>query len=524
MNRNRRLTVLLLATLALLMLAGCSVLDPLLHPDHEVTGNPDERDTRFVEGSAYHGKDPETRVEPVTDENGEPVTDENGEIVTAVVPVGTETATGEAETQDPYRDLTEQERSDLQSLYNQVIRSGGLLLVGGWGTPNGALRDSTDGQTGNAFGAAFDSLKDAGFNCVVTADEWKSPEALAASLSAARSRQMKLWYNCGGQDSDNTVAKLRDLLKSRDSDALGAIVVTIPDSTDDPSAVDLPDFIQYVDNLRTGLNTDKLKMTVRLLPSYANFKGTESYDLTYGQYVQDYMKGQGLDYTLFAYDSFPSDGTNRLAGLIGCMKAAKFGARPVYPVLQCAGSDTLREPTLEELRLSVHISLAMGAKGYFFNGICGRPDSTDTGILDANGNRTNLYNRVKAVNAEIAGMREIFLSSNHISTSVFNFPDAAAELGITSDSFYGALTAVSEAHDGAILVGNFSDRNNRYSYYVVNADPTQNASVTLTFNERRLVVTWGDNGCEYVNRTDTVTLNLKPGEGMYVFTSSLVNE
>ena len=47
MNRNRRLTVLLLATLALLMLAGCSVLDPLLHPDHEVTGNPDERDTRF---------------------------------------------------------------------------------------------------------------------------------------------------------------------------------------------------------------------------------------------------------------------------------------------------------------------------------------------------------------------------------------------------------------------------------------------------------------------------------------------
>lgn len=192
MNRNRRLTVLLLATLALLMLAGCSVLDPLLHPDHEVTGNPDERDTRFVEGSAYHGKDPETRVEPVTDENGEPVTDENGEIVTAVVPVGTETATGEAETQDPYRDLTEQERNDLQSLYNQVIRSGGLLLVGGWGTPNGALRDSTDGQTGNAFGAAFDSLKDAGFNCVVTADEWKSPEALAASLSAARSRQMKL--------------------------------------------------------------------------------------------------------------------------------------------------------------------------------------------------------------------------------------------------------------------------------------------------------------------------------------------
>ena len=97
MNRNRRLTVLLLATLALLMLAGCSVLDPLLHPDHEVTGNPDERDTRFVEGSAYHGKDPETRVEPVTDENGEPVTDENGEIVTAVVPVGTETATGEAD-------------------------------------------------------------------------------------------------------------------------------------------------------------------------------------------------------------------------------------------------------------------------------------------------------------------------------------------------------------------------------------------------------------------------------------------
>ncbi len=54
-------------------------------------------------------------------------------------------------------------------------------------------------------------------------------------------------------------------------------------------------------------------------------------------------------------------------------------------------------------------------------------------------------------------MREIFLSSNHISTSVFNFPDAAAELGITSDSFYGALTAVSEAHDGAILVTSLTE-------------------------------------------------------------------
>ncbi len=148
---------------------------------------------------------------------------------------------------------------------------------------------------------------------------------------------MKLWYNCGGQDSDNTVAKLRDLLKSRDSDALGAIVVTIPDSTDDPSAVDLPDFIQYVDNLRTGLNTDKLKMTVRLLPSYANFKGNGVLRSDIRAVCAELHEGQGLDYTLFAYDSFPSDGTNRLAGLIGCMKAAKFGARPVYPVLQCAG-------------------------------------------------------------------------------------------------------------------------------------------------------------------------------------------
>ena len=521
MNRKRKLTALLCTALALLMLAGCSLLDPLLNPNREVDSGPAERDTRFAEGETYSGGEKATRVETVTDANGEPVTDANGDPVTQIVTDKSETTAQEPETDDPNRDLTDEERQDLLDLYNLVIRSSGLVLVGGWGTPNGALRDTANGQTGNAFDAAFDALTEAGFNCVVTADEWKSPEALAASLSAARSRQMKLWYNCGGQDSDNTVAKLRDLLKSSDSDALGAVIVTVPDSTGDPEAQDLPAFINYVDSLRTGLGTDKLKLTVRLLPPYADFKGSDS--LTYGQYVQNFMKGQGLDYTLVAFDAFPADGTNRTAGFIGAMKAAKYGGLPVYPVLQCAGGETLREPSLEELRLSVHLSLAMGAKGYFFNNICGRADSTVTGILDADGNRTTLYNRVKAVNAEVAGMQEVFTSFTHVSTTVINFPEAAAELGATAESYYGSLTEASEANGGAVVIGNFSYRNNRNAYYVVNADTTKNASVTLTLNERRLVAVWGDSGCEYVNRTGTVTLNLKPGEGMFVLTSPLTN-
>lgn len=527
MNRKRRNAVLLCAAamlLALLTLAGCSLLDPLLNPNTEVhAGDDDEHDTRFAKGETYRGTDGETRIEQVTDENGEQVTDENGEAVTKIVPADENTGAAEAETDDPYRELTDKEREDLVELYNQVVKPTGLLLVGGWGTPNGALRDKKDSE-GTAFEKAFDALAEAGFNCVVTADEWKSPEALAASLSCARSRQMTLWYNCGGQSSDNTVAKLLDLLKSRDSDALGAVVITTPDSTEDPSAVDLPDFLQYLDELRTGLNTDKMKLTVRLRPSYADYKGSAAYDLTYTQYVQNYIKGQGLDYTLVSYDAFPADGANRIAGLIGSLKAARTGGLAVYPVLQCAGSSTLREPTLEELRLSVHVSLAMGCKGYFFNGICGRTDSTETGILDADGNRTSMYNLVRTVNAEINGMREIFMSFSYISATAVNFPEAAEALGTGSESYYGALTEVTEANGGALLIGNFNSKNSRYSYYVVNTDTTKNAGVTLTLNEKRQVITWGDDGCEYANRTDTVTLELKPGEGMFVFTSPLGNE
>ena len=159
MNRNRRLTVLLLATLALPMLAGLfragSVTAPGSRGDGQLRMSAIRALWRAVPTME---KDPETRVEPVTDENGEPVTDENGEIVTAVVPVGTETATGKRKTQDPYRDRPSRSGTICSPCTIRSSDPADCFWSADGGTPNGALRDSTDGQTGNAFGAAFDSL------------------------------------------------------------------------------------------------------------------------------------------------------------------------------------------------------------------------------------------------------------------------------------------------------------------------------------------------------------------------------
>lgn len=495
MKRNGKLVVAVCTALALLMLAGCSFLDTILNPSNEVEGGPDAVDTRFVDGSAYHGDGKDTHTDPD----------------------GSETDT--ASTDDPYRDLTESERQDLMKVYNLVVQPSGLVRIGGWGTPGAALRETDP----DAFAKAFDALSEAGFNCIVTSDEWKSPEALAAALSAARNHKMKLWYNCGGQSGAYTVGKLKELLKSKDSDVFDATVITIPGKSGGLTAADNTEFLQSIDELRTGLGSDKLKMTVRLFPSYGEFLGSELLNMTYTEYVQSYMKDHGMNYAVFGYDAFLADGTDRIPGFLANLQTVRRYGCPMYPILQCAGDGNLREPTLEELRLSVHLSLAMGASGYFFDGVCGNADLGNTGILDTKGQRTALYNKVKTVNAEVLGMRELYMNYTFRQVTALNYDAAAEQLGTQATTYFGILTDATEARNGPVIIGNFLDAKGRSAFYVVNADTTANASVTLTVNERSLLAVWGSSCCEYVDRSNSVTIELKPGEGKLVTAYSLTS-
>ena len=495
MKRNGKVTVAVCMALALLMLAGCSLLDPILNPSNEVEGGPEVIDTRFVDGSAYHRGEKDTHTDPDGSETGAP-------------------STGDA-----YRDLTDDEREDLMNVYNLVVQPSGLVRIGGWGTPGATLRETDP----DAFAKAFDALSEAGFNCIVTSDEWKSPEALAATLSAARNHKMKLWYNCGGQSGTYTIGKLKELLKSKDSDVFDATVITVPGKSGSLTATDNAGFLQSIDELRTGLGSDKLKMTVRLFPSYAEFLGDESLSMTYTEYVQSYMRDHGMNYAVFEHAAFLADGTDRIPAFLANLQTVRRYGCPMYPILQCAGDGNLREPTLEELRLSVHLSLAMGASGYFFDGVCGSADLGNTGILDTNGQRTALYNRVKTVNAEILGMRELYMNYTFRQVTVLNYDAAADLLGAQALKYFGILADAKEAKDGPVIIGNFLDAKGRSAFYVVNADTTANASVTLTVNERSLLAVWGTSCCEYVDRNNSVTIELKPGEGKLVTAYSLTN-
>ncbi len=443
-----------------------------------------------------------------TEEATEEITDKDTEETTEET---TEEATEEA-TEDPAATEAEKQ-AKMKEIYDSTPAV--QLPIGGWSTPASALRDGYTGTEGS-YDAAWQLLADAGLNYMITLEEWSSGSWPLESLSSAKKAGMKLWYNCAGMSADYNAEKLRALLESPDADALGAIYVK-----DEPSFDQIGETADLMTAARNELGDMPLPVLANLLPTYANPSWVGG---DYRKYVSTYLDTAKPDMLMFDFYPYQKGGDNlpNLAAnlAIAGEEAVKAGV-PLYAYVQTSADGTYREPTVEELQLNAHLTLAMGAKGIAYFLICEHYEGwAYSNMVTAKGEKTPMFDTVKTVNERLNAMKGVYLDYDCKGVMFCNYKgmsNALAKAKCTSEvESYRYLTETETNQRDKFAIGCFENTAGEVGYYIVNLNYKGAGTVNLTFDGEIDYRLWSGEGLTDMGTAPTLKLKLEAGEGVFL--------
>lgn len=206
--------------------------------------------------------------------------------------------------------------------------------------------------------------------------------------------------------------------------------------------------------------------------------------------------------------------------------AKKYNAEPqVY--LQSICYANRRIPTLEDLNFQVYCAFAFGYRAlnwfaYYTPGPSAEFTETDIGIVDRDGNPTELYDRVKAMNEEIFKFDGVYLSYSWDETiPVYGKEETDDQFNLSrmenQNETVKGISEIEATYDA--LVGSF-ERNGDAAYMVTNfREPRKEEGneITLTFEKAKKVKVWINGEAQEMTLDDhKLTLSLPAGEGAFV--------
>ena len=438
-----------------------------------------------------------------------------GDVTEAPTDGATEEPT-EPPTEEVTRDPAEVEaekQAAMKEIYDNTPAN--QLPIGGWSTPAAALRDGYTGVEGS-YNRVWATLAESGVNFMITLEEWSSGSWPLESLSSAKKAGMKLWYNCAGMSADYNAEKLAALLASPDADALGAVYVK-----DEPSFDGISETASLITAARESLGETSIPVLANLLPTYANPSWVGD---NYRQYVSTYLDTAKPD--LLMFDFYPyqkgSDNLPNLAANLAIIReeAAAAGV-PFYAYVQTSADGTYREPTVEELQLNAHLTLAMGAKGIAYFLVCEHYEDWDySSMITAKGEKTPLFDTVQTVNGRLNAMKGVYLDYHSKGVIFCNYKgmsNALAKAKCTTElESYRSLTAASCNQRDKFAIGCFENAAGETGYYIVNLNYKGAGTVELTFDCSVDYRLWSGEGLTDMGTTSALKLKLEAGEGVFL--------
>ena len=244
----------------------------------------------------------------------------------------------------------------------------------------------------------FQELKEAGFN--VNLSSVGSFDKALASLDYGEQTGVKIVFSCHDmwEDPEGTAAKVKD------HPALFGYSLG-----DEPNNARFPVLADMADRLRS-VDPDHV-IYVNLFPNYAP---DEVLGSTYPEHVRKYI--EEVRPPLVSFDFYPvtEDGIRERwwENLEVISRESAAAGLPFWAFARSTSHKPYPIPTMASLRLQCYTDLAYGAQGlqYFtyWNPVPGTWDFHDAPI-DLDGNRTPVYDLVKAMNAELQARADIFV-------------------------------------------------------------------------------------------------------------------
>ena len=279
------------------------------------------------------------------------------------------------------------------------------------------------------------------------------------------------------------------------------------DIGDEPSALDFPYYGQVFTRV-DSLFPNQFPY-LNLYPNYASVSQNTSEQTvnqlgtpTYQQHITEYVRHVPSDYICYDFYLYTAGVPKAYENLRIVADACLGAGRSMWIVLQVNSRDEDKWISENELRFQAYTAMAFGAENIIW--ACYTAGWWNNNVLDKRGNKTEQYDKLRRVNAEIHRLGDDYMKYRRVRTDFVAFHDTRWLNGVRQTSVpelsNGIFTALHATDDAPLVVGTLMPRNgdgSRAVFVCAADDPYDEHPVahTLTFRaDGRRVTAHGTQG------------------------------
>ena len=370
--------------------------------------------------------------------------------------------------------------------------------------------------------AHIKDLADCGIDFVVCMDDDRPALDLfhKYGVGAIVSGIVPGWW---GGDGDNA-GKLRETNPMEKYEAAAKAYSDHPaiwgiDVGDEPSALDFPYYGRVTDYV--GRAFPNQFPYLNLYPNYASVSQNNAQETvnqlgtaTYDEHIQKYCENVPVDYICYDFYLYSINVTKHYENLRVVADACRNTGRSMWIVLQVNSNKPVEWMSENNLRFQAYTSMAFGAENIIW--ACYTKGWWHNQVLDDEGNKTEQYDKLKKINAEIRTLADEYMKYRRVSTHFVGFEGhphmAAVQQEAISSLSTGVFLDVKADNNAPLVVGEMVNREHDGSVALMVCaadDPyeTDPKEYNITFRAPdRCVRAWGGSG--YKTVTDL-------GDGVY---------
>ncbi len=203
------------------------------------------------------------------------------------------------------------------------------------------------------------------------------------------------------------------------------------DIGDEPSALDFPYYGKVFQTVKE--NFPNQFPYLNLYPNYASVSENNAVQTvnqlgtpTYAEHIEKYCENLPSDYLCYDYYLYTAGVQKHYENLRIVADACRRTGRSMWIVLQVNSRDPEKWISENQLRFQANSALAFGAENIIW--ACYSRAWWVNQVLDDDGNKTQQYDKLKKVNAEIHAIGDEYMRYRNVGTYFLDFPEKAPDL------------------------------------------------------------------------------------------------
>ena len=237
------------------------------------------------------------------------------------------------------------------------------------------------------------------------------------------------------------------------------------DVGDEPSALDFPYYGRVMDYVNRAFPNQFPYLN--LYPNYASVSQNNAQETvnqlgtaTYDEHIRKYCENVPVDYICYDFYLYSINVTKHYENLRVVADACRNTGRSMWIVLQVNSNKPAEWMSENNLRFQAYTSMAFGAENIIW--ACYTAGWWHNQVLDGEGNKTQQYDKLRKVNAEIRTLADEYMKYRRVSTHFVGFeghPDmrSVKQPAIASLNT-GVFFDVKSDNGAPILVGEMVNR------------------------------------------------------------------